>query len=367
MDATDNFRSTILAAPGSGQTLRLRGGGTKDFYGQALEGEVLDVSTHRGIVSYEPTELVVTARGGTPLREIEAALALHNQMLVFEPPFICTGATLGGAMAAGLSGPRRAAQGLYYGAARDFVLGAKLMDGRGDVLTFGGQVMKNVAGYDVARLLTGSMGTLGILLELSLKVLPKPVATQTVQLAMDEDAFLTRVNAWGGKPLPITAAAWHAGITSIRLEGAQAAVSAALVQLGGECVEEKHAAQLWRGLCDQTGAFFTNAMPEEDCLWRLSVPSTAKPLSQLGLQGTQLIEWGGAQRWWRTSQPAALIREAAKSAGGHATLFRATAAQKQATAVFTPLDAVHARIQMKLKTQFDPQRIFNRARLFAGT
>ena len=360
MDAIERFRSAIAAR----KPLRLLGAGTKDFYGQSLEGDLLDVSAHRGIVSYEPTELVITARGGTPLAEIETALAEYDQMLVFEPPFIAAGATLGGAIATGLSGPRRAAQGLYYGAARDFVLGAKLMDGRGDVLTFGGQVMKNVAGYDVARLLTGSLGTLGILLEVSLKVLPKPVATQTLRLAMDEQTFLTKINTWGGKPLPITATCWYDGILTMRLEGAQAAVSAAAQALGGERVEA--AADYWRNLCDQTDAFFSQSMPEDACLWRISVPSVTKPLSQLGLQGTQLIEWGGAQRWWRTSQPAAAIREAARLTGGHATLFRASTAQKQSVSVFTPLDTVQAKIQTKLKAQFDPANIFNRGRMFAN-
>ena len=209
MDASlARFAECVRSAAGAGGRLRLRGGGTKDFYGGPLEGEPLDLREYAGIVSYEPSELVVTARCGTPLAELEETLAARQQMIPFEPPYYGAGGTLGGCIAAGLSGPRRAANGLYYGAVRDYVLGCSLMDGRADLMRFGGQVMKNVAGYDVSRLAAGSMGTLGILVEVSLKVLPMPVARATLRFSVDGAQALQKLNEWGGRPLPVTSSGW---------------------------------------------------------------------------------------------------------------------------------------------------------------
>jgi glycolate oxidase FAD binding subunit len=274
----------VLTAVAAKRPLRIRGGGSKDWYGQSFEGEILDTRAFSGIVDYEPTELVITARCGTPLAEIEAALAERHQMLAFEPPHFGAGATFGGAVAAGLSGPRRAASG----AVRDFVLGAVLMDGKGEALTFGGQVMKNVAGYDVSRLLAGSMGTLGLMLQLSVKVLPLAVREATLRFELSEIDAIRRLNEWGGQPLPISASCWHDGALTVRLSGAQAAVDAAVRDFGGEAVPEGRA--FWAGLREQQDPFFAGAQS----LWRLSVPSTA---SAIVLKGEQLIEWGGAQRW----------------------------------------------------------------------
>ena len=205
MDAVlEKLSETVRAAGRSKRALRLRGGGTKDFYGNALEGEVLDTRGYSGIVTYEPSELVITARCGTRLAATESAMRERGQMLAFEPPHFGEGATLGGMVAAGLSGPRRQAAG----ALRDFVLGVKIMDGRGDVLSFGGQVMKNVAGYDVSRLMAGSLGTLGIILDVSLKALPRPAAEATLRLELPEDKAIEQLNRWGGKPLAIGASAW---------------------------------------------------------------------------------------------------------------------------------------------------------------
>jgi glycolate oxidase FAD binding subunit len=338
----EQFRAQILRAT----PLRLRGGGTKDWYGQALQGEVLDTRAYAGVVDYEPTELVITARCGTPLVEIEALLAGRGQMLAFEPPRHGAASTIGGAVASGLSGPRRAA----VGALRDFVLGAKLMDAKGEVLNFGGQVMKNVAGYDVSRVLAGSLGTLGLITEVSLKVLPKPVREETIRFELDEIAALRAVNEWAGKPLPVSATCWHRGVLTVRLSGADAAVKLALVQLGGEPVS----AALWDSLRDQTHEFF--AAPD---LWRLSLPSAA---SALILGGEQLIEWGGAQRWLHAPASAAAdIRRSVAAAGGHATLFRS--ADKSAGA-FHPLAPAVARIHQRLKANFDPAGIFNPGRMY---
>lgn len=350
----EQFRQQIRAASAAGKPLRLRGGGTKDWYGQQLAGEVLDTRAYAGIIDYEPTELVITARCGTPLAEIEAALAARNQMLAFEPPHFGPGATVGGVVACALSGPRRASAG----AVRDFVLGAVLMDGHGERLAFGGQVMKNVAGYDVSRLLAGSLGTLGLILEVSLKVLPLPLREATLRLDCAEIAALRLLNEWAGKPLPISASCWHDGVLSVRLSGAEAAVSAALQSLGGAVLAPDDAAAFWQSLREQTHAFFAGA----GSLWRLSLPPHA---SAMILKGRQLIEWGGAQRWLKLDGDAdaagsARIRQAVAAVGGHATLFRGG---DKAVGVFHPLAPAVATIHQRLRQAFDPAGIFNPHRM----
>ena len=347
--ALQHFKDRILAA-GAGKTpLRLRGGGSKDWYGRTAQGELLDTRAYSGIVAYEPTELVITARCGTPLAEIEAALEQHNQMLAFEPPHFGSNATLGGLVAAGLSGPRRQA----VGALRDFVLGATLMDGKGEVLRFGGQVMKNVAGYDVSRLLAGSLGTLGLILEASLKVLPKPFFETTLRFSIDEADAIRRLNEWGGQPLPLSASAWQDGELMVRLSGAPAAVKAAQQKMGGEIVPQADAS--WTSLREQSSGFFMSA---ESSLWRLSLPSVTAPLA---LPGKQLIEWGGAQRWLKTDADAKMIRALAEKNGGHATLFRAG---DKSAGVFHPLAPAVAAIHRNLKRAFDPAGIFNPGRMY---
>lgn len=357
----------VRAAQADGTPLEIAGHGSKAFYGGPRHGEALHTTGLTGISSYEPTELVVTARAGTPIAELEAALAEHGQCLPFEPPRFRVGSvakgTVGGLVAAGLSGPSRAS----VGAVRDHVLGATLLNGRAEVLSFGGQVMKNVAGYDVSRLLCGSMGVLGVVLEVSLKVLPVQPATATLRFELDEAAALQQLNAWGGQPLPVSASAWWAGMLLLRLRGARAAVNAAvdtlLTRHRGEGVEDSLATPFWDGLRDHEDEFFVKARTAVEsntgaALWRLSVPQTAAPIS---LPGEQLIEWGGAQRWWCTAASAATVREAAQRAGGHATLFRGG---DKAAGVFTPLSAPLQRIQRELKREFDPAGVFNRGRLY---
>jgi len=326
--------------------LRLRGGGSKDFYGNEPRGEVLDTRGYRGIVDYEPSELVVTARCGTPLAEVEQALAEHGQCLPFEPPHFGA-ATFGGCVAAGLSGPRRAAAG----ALRDFVLGVKLVDGAARELAFGGQVMKNVAGYDVSRLIAGSMGTLGLIAEASLKVLPRAGAETTLQLEMPQARALDAMNRWAGQPLAISATAWFDELLSVRLSGTAVAVKSAAAAIGGS--ELADGAEFWNALREHTHPFFSCST-----LWRLAVPSVAPALE---LAGTQCIEWGGGLRWLSSSAPAGEVREAARRAGGHATLFRA--ADKSAGA-FAPLEPLVARLHRDLKRTFDPAGIFNPGRLY---
>lgn len=343
------FRDRIMSATRSGTALRIRGNGTKDWYGQELSGELLDTTAYSGIISYDPTELVITARAGTNLREIGKALAEKKQMLAFEPPRYDGMATIGGIVASGLSGPRRQA----VGSVRDFVLGTVLMDGKGEVLHFGGQVMKNVAGYDVSRLLTGSLGTLGLILEVSIKVLPRPFAQHSLQLAMSEQDALHQLNVWGGQPLPISASCWLQGQLYVRLSGAQAAVDAAIKTIGGNDVAEPE--RFWDDVREQTHAFFSES---EQPLWRLSVPTVAPPLA---LPGEQMVEWGGAQRWLKTSAEAASIRAAATAAGGHATLYKGG---DKSVGVFQPLAPAVARIHRNLKNAFDPAGIFNPRRMY---
>ncbi|MEY4760244.1 MAG: glycolate oxidase binding subunit [Pseudomonadota bacterium] len=346
----------VRDAASCGRALRIRGGGTKDFYGNLPVGEVLDTRAHAGIVSYEPSELVVSARTGTSLAELESLLASQGQMLAFEPPHFGAGATVGGCIAAGLAGPRRASAGTTQGSVRDFLLGATLLDGRGRVLRFGGTVMKNVAGYDVTRALAASMGFLGLILEVSLKVLPRPRAERTLRFELDEAAALDRLNAWAGEPLPLSASCWEAGVLHLRLAGALPAVDAAARRLGGETADTQDAERFWRALREQQSGFFAGEAP----LWRFALPSTAAPL---GLEGGHCIEWGGAQRWLRTDQAADVLRARATSLCGHATLFRG--GQRDAN-VFTPLSPVLLAIHQRLKDEFDPARVFNPGRLVPG-
>ena len=357
----------IRAAKGMGRTLQIRGHGSKAFYGGPVGGEVLDTTVLTGISSYEPTELVITARAGTPLTEIEATLARREQCLAFEPPrFKGAGGlgTIGGVVAAGLSGPSRAA----VGAVRDFVLGTTIVNGNAEVCSFGGQVMKNVAGYDVARLFAGSLGTLGLIVEVSLKVLPVAPATATLRFECDESTALQRLNQWAGQPLPLNASAWWDGMLAVRLRGAQAAVQSAVQHMGGdhggELIHPHSSTPFWDDLRDHTDAFFTRAHAVAlsgeggQRLWRLGLPSTAP---RIDVPGETLLEWGGAQRWLLTNVAPARVREATAAVGGHATLF--CAADKTGGA-FAPLSPPLERIHRQMQQAFDPAGVFNSGRLY---
>jgi glycolate oxidase FAD binding subunit len=368
------WREQIRDAGAARRTLVIRGGGSKAFYGRPVAGDGLDATAYRGIIAYEPTELVITARCGTPLEEVEAALAERGQMLAFEPPRFAGGPaiggenrstptlggasrptpTIGGVVAAGLSGPRRMAAG----AVRDFVLGVRLLNGEGELLAFGGQVMKNVAGYDVSRMLAGSLGTLGVLAEVSLKVMPRPRAEATLRFELSERDALERLNRWGGQPLPISASCWLDGRLTVRLSGAEPAVNAARAKLGGVRVDASEAGIFWTGLRDQSHPFFASA---SEALFRLALPDTAPSIA---LPAPQLIEWGGAQRWCiAPASQLPRIRDLAAAAAGHATLFR-SAGNAPADDVFAPLAPTLARIHRELKQAFDPSGVFNRGRMY---
>ena len=327
--------------------LRIRGGGTKDFYGAPLAGDPLDVAGYAGIVAYEPRELVLTVKAGTRLADIESALAAEGQMLPFEPPHFGEAATIGGTVACNLSGPRRP----YAGAVRDFVLGARIVNGKGEDLSFGGRVIKNVAGYDVSRLMAGALGTLGVLTELSFKVLPRPPAQATLAFEMDEARMIETVNRWAGQPLPLSATAWEAGVLRVRLSGASSAVAAARAKLGGAEVADGPA--YWENLREHRLPFFAADRP----LWRLSVAQTAAPIA---LPHPQLVEWGGGLRWVSGAVETARAREAAAGAKGHSTLFRGG---DRAAGVFHPLAPAIAKIHRRLKDAFDPAGILNPGRM----
>lgn len=351
-DLLGTWRDRVRAAAAGNAPLRIVGGGSKDFYGQELAGTVFSTAEYSGIKDYDPTELVITARCGTRLDEIERALAERQQMLAFEPPHFGADATLGGCVAAGLSGPRRP----HGGAVRDHVLGVRLLDGRGDDLSFGGRVMKNVAGFDVSRLIAGSLGTLGIILEASLKCMPLPRAENTVSFDLPAADALAKMNEWSALPLPISASCWHDGRLHVRLSGADGAVTAAQRRLGGEPTED--AGDFWRAIREQQHDFFQVACSAP--LWRLSVRSTA-PYVELG--GGQLIEWGGALRWTCADprEHGERLRAWAADHGGHATLFRSVDKSVGAFhALAPPLLALHQR----LKAALDPAEIFNRRRMY---
>lgn len=356
--------------------LRIRGGGSKDFLGQSLQGDILDTRALCGIRSYEPSELVITAAAGTPLTELEAALREKNQYLPFEPPHLgwsqgAVGpATVGGMVAAGLSGPARATAG----SVRDYVLGVQMVNGLGQHLTFGGQVIKNVAGYDVSRLMAGSMGTLGLLTEVSLKVLPLPAAEATLVFQVGQAAALEQLHRWGGQPLPLNASCWVRDDTApgqpellfVRLRGAAAAVAAAcqrmLAELPGQSMDNAVAAPDWEQLRHQTLPFFTQPGADR-LLWRLSLPQTAPALD---LPWPQLVEWQGGLRWvWAPVEAAAALQSAARRVGGNASIFIAAYVDKsRATGTFSPENPAALEIARRVKQQFDPHGIFNPQRLY---
>jgi glycolate oxidase FAD binding subunit len=368
------FKERIKHAIATGQTLRIQGGNTKHFYGEHNTSHtVLDTSECAGVVSYEPSELVVTVRCGTLLAELEQLLSTQGQYLAYEPPHFGASATVGGMVAAGLAGPSRA----NVGGVRDHVLGAKLINGLGEELTFGGQVMKNVAGYDVSRVLVGSMGTLGIITEVSLKVLPVAPAEATLVCKLSQHDALELLHRWGGQALPLNASAWLHDTTAqpaqdllfVRLRGAVAAVESACPRmmadvqaLGGSAtrMDAPQAAQHWRATREQSLPFFADALADM-CLWRLSLSQTA-PL--LGLPYPACVEWHGGLRWlWATASAAAQLRQAAQQAGGHATLFQRAQTGAPDTKMFSELPVVQQRIQRELQKQFDPHGVFNTGRL----
>ncbi|WP_429302555.1 glycolate oxidase subunit GlcE [Paraburkholderia sp. GAS199] len=368
-DDSERLAGEVQAALADGTPLRIRGGDSKAFLGRPVQGRPIDTRSHRGVVSYDPTELVITARAGTPVAELNAVLDAAGQMLPCEPPDYDGRATVGGMVASGLAGPRRP----WSGAVRDFVLGCRVIAGNGGggrPLRFGGEVMKNVAGYDVSRLMAGSFGCLGVITEVSLKVLPKPRATACLALELDAGEALRELSAWRRAALPVSGAAWLDGRLHVRLEGGVGSVASAADRIGGERLD----ARFWLALREQRLAFFDDPRP----LWRVSLPNalpnglpdgladvtssaTTSATPSPALPGSILLDWAGAQRWLKSDAPAATIRQIAHAAGGHATCFTpGTGAEP-----FTPLPEPLLRLHRQLKRQLDPRGVFNPGRFYA--
>jgi glycolate oxidase FAD binding subunit len=340
-DQTEMLQATVKQALAKKQTLHIVGCGSKSFLQSATADAELNLSGHTGVIAYEPSELYITARAGTHMTEIEALLAQHNQMLACEPPHFGEKVTLGGTVACGFSGSRRP----FAGSVRDHILGVHIINGAGEILQFGGQVMKNVAGFDVSRLMVGARGTLGCLLELSIKVMPKPELEETLLFECPLADAPKRMSELTRRSMPISALALTAGHIFLRLEGTAAAIHAAHTQIGGETATGS--AHFWETVREQTHAFFTRSQP----LWRLSLP----PATTLNMpENDVLIDWGGGLRWWHTDKPAAEIEALASEHGGYAYLFRGAVPVVGATPPASLL-AIHQR----LKKSFDPHGIFN--------
>lgn len=349
-DITRELMDQVARAREAGTTLAIAGGGSKRFMGREVGTDgVINVGDHNGIVGYEPVELVLTARAGTPLREIDAALAEHGQMLAFDPPHFDGSATMGGALACNQSGPSRP----WYGSVRDAVLGIRLINGRGEHLRFGGQVMKNVAGYDVSRAQAGALGILGVITEVSLKVMPRPECCVTLVQEMDASSAIHRMNTLGGQPRPLAGACWYRGNLYLRLAGVASAVEATAVHWGGEIMAAEDV--FWRQLRDQHLPFFAGDAP----LWRFSVKSSVPHWRS---DVDWLIDWGGAQRWWRGELDPLTLQHEADGAGGQATLYRHG---NRTGEVFPTLHPGVQRLHRRLKDTFDPGRVFNPGRLYS--
>ncbi len=346
-DLTQQLQQQVLQAVDSQQPVKITGSGSKDFYGRETEGQLLDVSAHSGVINYQPKELVITVRSGTRLSDLNTVLAERGQMLAFEPPAFGENATIGGTIACGFSGPRRAAAG----AARDFVLGTRIINGKGELLRFGGEVMKNVAGYDISRLMVGAMGTLGVLMDISMKIIPRPFEEITLKRECTYQQAIERMNELSGIDLPVSATFFDGLNLYVRLSGAELAVEAGEKRIGGERLDNN---SIWQDVREQRHAFFSQARP----LWRLSVPVDA---SYFELPGKQCIEWGGALRWLVSDADASEVRSAAQRAGGSAILFRGGDHQGD---VFHPLAGGINTIHKNLKQSFDPAGIFNPGRMY---
>lgn len=349
-DQSEALLRQVQEAIAAQRPLFIKGGGTKHFLGRAVQGDaqVLDITGHHGIVSYDPTELIITARAGTRLSDLQATLEKGGQMLACEPPSFGPDATVGGMVAAGLSGPRRP----WSGSVRDFVLGVRMVSGLGSLLRFGGEVMKNVAGYDISRLLAGSHGCLGVITEVSFKVLPKPRSSVSVRLSLPTEQALQLLGEWGQQPLPITAASHDGELLCLRFEGNQGSVRAARERIGGDLIEP----EWWEQLREHRLPFF-DSHNDQRPLWRLSVPSWAPPLD---IPGEQLLDWGGAQRWLRSEVPVETVRAAAEAVGGHAVCFT----PGHIDTPFHPLAPAVLRLHRSLKSRIDPQAVFNPGRMY---
>ncbi len=347
-DCRDEIASKLEDAFQQKSAIHINAGNTKLFYGRNIQAEALELADHTGIIEYEPSELYIIARSGTPLREIEQAIAEQNQILPCEPPYFGSAATLGGTVACGLSGPRR----INSGSVRDCILGTEILNGKGELLRFGGKVMKNVAGYDLSRLMCGALGTLGVLMSVSLRLLPKPACEQTIALTLDSNKAISKMNQWASTPMPISATFYDGHDLYIRLSSSTSAIEACKKEIGGESIEEQDI--FWTNIKEQTHNFFNSDKP----LWRISVPPNTETLN---ISGESVIEWNGALRWHISNVDENSIRTEARRVGGHATLFKGNTTDQ----VFHPLSKPSMKLHKKLKQALDPAGILNPGKMFA--
>ncbi len=348
-DLTQSLQQQVVSATKNKTPLNIHGGDSKSFFGRTPRGEPIELTGHSGIINYQTKELVITARSGTPLNLIEQTLDQQGQMLSFEPPHFGDTATLGGTIACGLSGPRRP----FAGSARDYILGVRLINGRAEVLRFGGEVIKNVAGYDLSRLVTGAMGTLGLMLDISLRVIPKPEALLTLTQTVPVEEALEQMVNLRRTSNPISAAAYADGALTIRLAGAASTVEHYAAKLAWIQLSEPDL--FWQQIREQQHPFFADDRP----LWRLSLPATA-PLPKLS--GQWLIDWAGGLRWLVSDDPADTIFKTAEALGGHAQCFR----NGDPDLCYPPLNSIVQRFHQQLKQAFDPDRLFNPGRMYPG-
>ena len=349
-DKSKQLALQVCDAINDKRKLNITAGNSKAFYGGNIIGEPVSVSEHSGIINYQPGELVITARAGTPLQEVEAILAEKKQRLLFEPPHFASTATLGGTIAADISGPVRP----WSGSVKDALLGINMINGHGETLKFGGEVMKNVAGYDVSRLMVGSMGTLGILLDVSLKVLPAERKTITLVFDASEESAIQQCNKINRQYLPVSGMMHYQGKLYIRLSGNTASVESAKTALGGE---ESDNNPIWQEVREQTHAFFE----QKGTLWRLSVAPATPPIKTI--PGSWLIDWGGAQRWLISDSDASHIRSETSKLGGHATIFRGSSETRDMA--FHPLNKIQKELHQRIKQAMDPHLLFNPGRLYS--
>lgn len=350
-DLSDSLLAQVTVATKQKSPLVISGGGSKAFYGNRVDGEIISTAGHTGIIEYQPSELVVTVRSGTLLNELEAELKANNQMLAFEPPQHSESTTIGGVVACGLSGPRRAA----CGAVRDFVLGTTIINGKAEKLRFGGQVMKNVAGYDASRLMVGAQGTLGLLLDISLKILPLNQSEVSLKLKTEAAASGKKIQQWIRQGLPITASCFLKDTLYIRLGSTPSAVKQSLTAISRDFANEEIDNDFWLQIKNQQHEFFSRT----DKLWRCSHQATSELYAQAQ---DQLLEWNGALRWIHSDKN---LYTTAEQHGGHAQRYPLSGANQQ-NDIFQPLPPGPLKIHQRLKQAFDPNNILNPGRLYSN-
>ncbi|MEX2366043.1 MAG: glycolate oxidase subunit GlcE [Pseudohongiellaceae bacterium] len=335
--------------------LVIKGNSSKSFYGYPVNGTRLNTAIHSGIIAHEPEELILTARAGTTLEEIEQTLAAHRQILACEAPRFGN-ATFGGMIAAGLSGPGR----VFYGSIADHILGCSIINGRGELLRFGGKVMKNVAGYDISRLMCGSMGCLGLIVEATVRIAPAPQAERTFRFTLQQNQVAAFINNLQASAYPVTASCHDQELLYVRFSGTTKQIGQLHRNLHQDFAFIEHAedsdSSFWQHMRDQELDFFQSRQN----IWRLSLPPAA-PATQL--PGATLIEWNGALRWLKSDAPAEDVFRQAAALNGSACLFR-TQHRRRQTSLFQPLPAALMQWHRELKRALDPELIFNRGRMY---